>query len=87
VEKRFVQQPVLFLRFFVLGLLAMKYLKEGLKRTPVPAVSFQAGLKNEDNWIWSLGMGFRFRNFIVDLAVVPHPYLNNQLQGSLAVSW
>jgi len=32
-------------------------------------------------------MGFRFRNFVLDLAVVPHSYLNSQLQGSLAVSW
>jgi len=59
----------------------------GVEWTPIPAVSFRSGLKYEDVWIWSLGMGFRFRNFVFDLAVVPHPYLNSQLRGSLAVSW
>jgi len=59
----------------------------GLEWTPIPAVSFRTGLKNEGVWIWSLGMGARFRNFVFDLAVVPHPYLNSQIRGSLAVSW
>ena len=59
----------------------------GMEWTPIPAVSFRTGLKNEGVWMWSLGMGFRFRNFVLDLAVVPHPYLNSQLRGSFAVSW
>lgn len=59
----------------------------GVEWTPIPGVSFRIGLKNEGLWIWSLGMGARFRNFVFDLAVVPHPYLNSQLRGSLAVSW
>jgi len=59
----------------------------GVEWTPISAVSFRIGLKNEGVWIWSLGMGARFRNFVFDLAVVPHPYLNSQIRGSLAVSW
>jgi len=59
----------------------------GMEWTPIPAVSFRTGLKNEGVWIWSLGMGIRFRNFVFDLAVVPHLYLTSQLRGSLAVSW
>jgi hypothetical protein len=59
----------------------------GVEWTPIPGVSFRTGLKNEDVWIWSLGMGVRFRNFMFDLAVVSHPYLTSQLRGSLAVSW
>jgi hypothetical protein len=59
----------------------------GVEWTPIPAMSFRTGLKNEDVWIWSLGMGARFRNFVFDLAVVPHPYLNSQIRGSLGVSW
>ena len=59
----------------------------GAEWTPIPAVSFRTGLKNEGVWTWSLGMGARFRNFVFDLAVVPHPYLNSQIRGSLAVSW
>jgi len=59
----------------------------GVEWTPIPAMSFRTGLKNEGVWIWSVGMGTRFRNFVFDLAVVPHPYLNSQIRGSLAVSW
>jgi hypothetical protein len=59
----------------------------GVEWTPIPAVSFRTGLKNEDVWIWSLGMGVRFRNFVFDLTVVPHVYLNSQIRGSLGVSW
>jgi len=32
-------------------------------------------------------MGARFRDFVLDLAVVPHPYLNSQLRASLGVTW
>jgi len=59
----------------------------GAEWTPIPAVSFQTGLKYEDIWMWSLGMGVRFKNFTFDYAVVTHPYLNSQLRGSLVVSW
>ena len=59
----------------------------GVEWTPVPAVSFRTGLKNDRIWTWSLGIGLRFRNFILDLAVVPHPYLNSQIRGSLGVIW
>ena len=59
----------------------------GVEWTPIPAVSFRTGLKNDGIWTWSLGMGLRFRNFILDLAVVPHPYLNSQIRGSLGVIW
>jgi len=59
----------------------------GAEWTPIPAVSFRSGLKYEDIWMWSLGMGVRFKNFEFDYAVVLHPYLNSQLRGSLAVSW
>jgi hypothetical protein len=59
----------------------------GVEWIPIPALSFRTGLKSEGVWIWSLGMGARFRNFVFDLAVVPHPYLTSQLRGSFAVSW
>jgi len=59
----------------------------GIEWTPIPGVSFRSGLKYEDLWMWSLGMGVRFKNFEFDYAVVLHPYLDNQLRGSLAVSW
>jgi len=59
----------------------------GFEWTPIPAVSFRTGLKYEDIWVWSLGMGARFRNFAFDYAVVIHPYLNSQLRGSFVVSW
>ena len=64
-----------------------KSVRFGVEWTPISAVSFRTGFKNEGVWIWSLGMGFRFRNFVLDLAVVPHSYLNSQIRGSLAVSW
>ena len=64
-----------------------KSIRLGVEWTPIPAVSFRSGLKYEDIWMWSLGMGTRFRNFVFDLAVIPHPYLNSQLRGSLVVSW
>ena len=64
-----------------------KSIRLGVEWTPIPAVSFRTGLRNEGVWIWSLGMGARFRNFAFDFAVVPHPYLNSQIRGSLAVSW
>ena len=59
----------------------------GLEWTPLPAVSFRAGIRNEAVWIWSLGMGLRFRNFVFNFAVAPHSYINSQLRGSLEVSW
>lgn len=59
----------------------------GIEWTPIPAVSFRIGLRNEGVWIWSLGMGTRFHNFVLDLAVVPHPYLNSQIRGSLGITW
>jgi len=59
----------------------------GLEWTPITAVSFRGGLKYEDIWIWSLGMGLGFRNFVFDFTVVPHPYMNSQLRGSLNIKW
>jgi hypothetical protein len=59
----------------------------GLEWAPVTAVSFRGGLKYEDIWIWSLGMGLGFRNFVFDFTVVPHPYMNSQLRGSLTIRW
>lgn len=59
----------------------------GLEWTPITAVSFRGGLKYEDIWIWSLGMGLGFRNFVFDFTVVPHPYMNSQLRGSLTIRW
>ena len=64
-----------------------KNFRLGIEWTPIPALSFRTGLKSEGVWLWSLGMGLRFRNFILDLAVVPHPYLNSQIRGSLGVTW
>jgi len=64
-----------------------KSVRLGVEWSPIPAVSFRTGLRYEDIWMWSLGMGARFRNFVLDLAVVPHPYLNSQIRGSLAVTW
>jgi len=59
----------------------------GLEWTPITAVSFRGGLKYEDIWIWSLGMGLGFRNFVFDFTVVPHPYMNSQLRGSFEMHW
>jgi len=59
----------------------------GVEWTPIPAVSFRSGLKYEGIWMWSLGMGVRFKNFTFDYAIATHPYLNSQLRGSLTVSW
>jgi len=64
-----------------------KSVRLGMEWTPIPAVSFRTGLKYEDIWMWSLGMGARFRNFTFDYAIATHPYLNSQLRGSLVVSW
>ncbi|MCK4392481.1 hypothetical protein KAX17_06210 [Candidatus Bipolaricaulota bacterium] len=64
-----------------------KSIRLGVEWTPIPAVSFRSGLKYEDIWIWSLGMGMSFRNFVFDYAVVVHPYLNAQLRGSFGASW
>jgi len=64
-----------------------KSIRLGVEWTPIRAIAFRAGLKYEEIWMWSLGMGARFRNFVFDLAVVPHPYLNSEIRGSLAVSW
>lgn len=55
--------------------------------TPIPSVSFRAGLRREGIWLPSLGLGLRYRNFLFDFAGVIHPYLNSQLQGSLSVVW
>lgn len=70
-----------------MDVISEKSIRLGVEWTPIPAVSLRSGLKYEDIWMWSLGMGVRFRNFTFDYAVVLHPYLNNQLRGSLAVSW
>ena len=59
----------------------------GLEWGPITAVSFRGGLKYEDIWIWSLGMGLGFRNFVFDFTVVPHSYLNSQLRGSFEMHW
>ena len=59
----------------------------GVEWTPIPSISLRGGLKHEGVWMWSLGMGAHFNNFIFDYTVVIHPYLNNQLRGSLTVSW
>jgi len=59
----------------------------GFEWTPIPYASFRGGLKHEGAWTWSLGMGVHFNNFIFDYTVVIHPHLNNQLRGSLTVSW
>jgi len=64
-----------------------KSVRFGVEWTPIPALSLRTGLKNEGVWIWSLGIGMRFRNFVFDFAVVPNPYLNSQIRGSLGVSW
>ena len=64
-----------------------KSVRLGVEWTPIPAVSFRSGFKYEDIWMWSLGMGVRFRNFAFDYAIATHPYLNSQLRGSLVVSW
>jgi len=64
-----------------------KSVRFGVEWTPIPALSLRTGLRNEGVWIWSLGIGTRFRNFVFDLAVVPNPYLNSQIRGSLGVSW
>ena len=59
----------------------------GVEWTPISAVSLRTGLKYEGIWMWSLGMGTRFRHFAFDYAVAVHPYLNNQLRGSFGASW
>jgi len=59
----------------------------GVEWTPIPRFSVRGGLKHEGVWMWSLGMGAHFDNFIFDYTVVIHPYLNNQLRGSLTVNW
>ena len=59
----------------------------GLEWTPLPAVSFRAGIRDEAVWMWSLGLGMRFRNFVFDFAVAPHPSMNSQLRGSFEVNW
>ena len=64
-----------------------KSIRLGVEWTPIPAVSLRTGLKYEDIWMWSLGLGVRFRNFVLDFAVVPHPYLSSQIRGSLGASW
>ena len=64
-----------------------KSIRLGVEWTPIPALSLRTGLKHEDIWMWSLGMGLRFRNFVLDLAVVPHPYMDSQIRGSLGVTW
>ena len=80
------------LEFLDQAILAMdvtseKSVRLGVEWTPIPALSIRTGLKNEGVWIWSLGIGMRFRNFVFDFAVVPHSYLNSQIRGSLGVSW
>ncbi len=64
-----------------------KRVRLGIEWTPIHAVSFRTGFKYEDTWLWSLGIGARFRNFVLDLAVVPHPYLSSQICGSLGIAW
>jgi len=59
----------------------------GAEWTPIPSVSFRGGLRREEIWMWSLGMGLRYRNFAFDYAVVLHPYLNSELRASLGVQW
>jgi len=59
----------------------------GFEWTPIPYASFRGGLKHDEVWVASLGMGVRFKNFTFAYAVAFHPYLNNQLRGSLTVNW
>ena len=59
----------------------------GLEWRPVPALSIQCGARNEDIWMWSLGVGTNVRNLSVNLAMVIHPYLHNQFRGTVGFAW
>jgi len=59
----------------------------GVEWTPIPALSIRGGVKNEGAWIWSIGIGAHVKDFVLDFAVLLHPYLDSQLCGSLAVCW
>lgn len=64
-----------------------KSFRLGVEWTPIPAISFRSGIKNEGVWMWSFGGGLAFRNFVLDFSIVPHPYLNSQLRGAIEMHW
>ena len=93
-QEKWLQKVVIgtSLEFFNRAILAIDFTSEkcihlGVEWAPISALSFRLGLKYEGIWMWSLGLGLCFRNFTFDFAVVPHPYLNSQLRGSLGVTW
>jgi hypothetical protein len=64
-----------------------KSIQLGMEWSPIAALSLRGGLKKEVTWLWSLGMGLEYGNFVFDFAVVPHSYMNSQLRGSLSMKW
>ena len=70
-----------------LDLTSTQDVRFGIEWTPNPALSIRGGVKNEGVWIWSAGVGLLVGDFTLDLAIVSHPYLNEQFRGSLGVSW
>jgi hypothetical protein len=59
----------------------------GAEWSPVSEISVRVGTRSEGVWIWSLGVGVTFATWVVDVALVLHPYLPAHYAASLALQW
>ena len=59
----------------------------GLEWKPVSVLAVRVGAQVGDLWMLTTGLGLRMENTQLDLAFCTHPYLPNELCGSVVVDW
>jgi len=64
-----------------------KALRLGAEWAPLPALALRGGVRYEELWMWSLGVGVVVKAFSIDLAYVNHRELGPQLRGSFSMNW
>lgn len=59
----------------------------GAEWRPTPSIAIRTGLSKSELLLWSMGFGVRFKNMVMDMAVVPHPYLGSQVRVAFGIAW
>jgi len=59
----------------------------GLEWVVIPRLSLRTGIRIADLLTWSLGLGVRHANMVVDFAFIPHPYLGNKVEVAFSMYW
>ena len=59
----------------------------GIEWAPTSLFAIRAGMKRDGVWMPSLGIGIMLDRFVIDLAVVGHPYMRTQYRGSVGMLW